>query len=593
MVKQLPCLTGSAVKGRALTAFVALISGVGFMLFGYDQGVMSGLFQAGQFAAYFPRMAETPPFAAATGGTVPENAAFDSTIQGAVTGIYEIGAMVGSLIVLWKGDAIGRRSSIAIGAVTMIIGTIIMTAVELKYSESARLTQFAIGRVVTGLGNGLNTSTIPMWQSELSKAHNRGLLVLIEGALIAGGIMISYWIDYGFYWIDNSSVQWQFPIAFQCAFAIVLLLGILCLPESPRWLVKKGHHEQAAKVLAQLDNTTTDDAAVQTQLRQLQESIGAAEEIMGDFSYKELLQNGPEQNFYRTTIAFVAQAFQQLSGINLITYYAATVFASVQPENKTARLLTCGNGTEYFLASLVALFMIDTLGRRNLMMWTAFGMSASMAVLAGTVKQINDNPGVTLPESYVASVFLYLFNTFFALGWLGMTWLYPPEVTNIRIRAPASAIATSSNWLFNFLIVMITPVSFASIQWRTYLIFTVLNACFIPVIYIFFVETKRRSLEELDLIFSEAYDDGKGSFFKWSHFMTTACYLSLHKKLLSSEELDAELAKKFGEDHITTMRSRLSGKNEITTGEKGEKASAHDEDSPRDNVSSHSGSHQE
>ena len=147
---------------------------------------------------------------------------------------------------------------------------------------------------MTGLGNGLNTSTIPMWQSELSKAHNRGLLVLIEGALIAGGIAISYWIDYGFYWIDGSSVQWQFPIAFQCAFAIVLLLGILCLPESPRWLVKKGHHEQAAEVLAQLDNTTTDDVMVQTQLRQLQDSIGAAEELLGDFSYKELLQQGKE-----------------------------------------------------------------------------------------------------------------------------------------------------------------------------------------------------------------------------------------------------------------------------------------------------------
>lgn len=188
----------------------------------------------------------------------------------------------------------------------------------------------------------MNTSTIPMWQSELSKAHNRGLLVLIEGSLISCGIMIAYWTDYGFFQIKNNEVQWRFPIAFQAAFAGLLLIGILILPESPRWLIKKGESEQAAKVLAQLDRTTVDDPEIMTVVRQLEESIGASEKLMGDvsqcstaclseqvlvppsnfsadlesffsfaflhssffiqFSYKELLTNGPEQNFYRTTI---------------------------------------------------------------------------------------------------------------------------------------------------------------------------------------------------------------------------------------------------------------------------------------------------
>lgn len=330
----------------------------------------------------------------------------------------------------------------------------------------------------------------------------------------------------------------------------MLLAGILCLPESPRWLIKKGHSEQAAKILAQLDNTTEDDPYVQSQVKQLQEAIGDAEKLMGDFSYKELFTNGPEQNFYRTSIAFVAQAFQQLSGINLITYYATTVFLSIVPDAKTARLLTCGNGTEYFAASIVALFMIDTLGRRKLMLGTAALMSASMAILAGSVSVVNakSDQGINgVPESYVAAVFLYLFNTFFAFGWLGMTWLYPPEITPIRIRAPASAISTSANWLFNFLIVMITPVSFKSIGYQTYIIFAVLNASFIPFIWAFFPETKRRSLEELDLMFAES---SEGKWFRFDKMMTQACYLSLTKKYLSSEEIDEELAKRFGQDKI-------------------------------------------
>lgn len=323
-------------------------------------------------------------------------------------------------------------------------------------------------------------------------------------------------------------------------------------------MIKKGHSEQAAKILAQADDTTVDDPAIKSNLRQLEESIFASEQLMGDFSYKELLTNGPEQNFYRTCIAFTAQAFQQLSGINLITYYATTVFLSIQPNDNIARLLTCGNGTEYFVASIVALFLIDTLGRRKLMMGTAFLMSASMAVLTGTVYKVENSPtGQGGASAIVAAVFLYLFNTWFALGWLGMTWLYPPEITPIRIRAPASAIATSSNWIFNFLIVMITPPAFSSIAYQTYIIFAVLNMAFIPVIWAFFPETKRRGLEEMDLIFAEANDQG---FWSAKYFMTHACRLSITKPHMTSEELDEELVRRFGKD-ATTGATRPIGDN--------------------------------
>ncbi|KAK0547839.1 hypothetical protein OC844_007101 [Tilletia horrida] len=537
MVRQLPVLGGGRIRGFWVRVLVTTVASTGFLLFGYDQGVMSALLSADEFFKQFPRISDPST------GTNPNK---NTALQGFVVGIYEIGAMIGSLIVLWKGDTIGRRTSVFIGSLIMILGTIIMTS-------SFSLAQFTVGRIVTGIGNGMNTSSLPMYQSEISKAHNRGKLVLIQGSLIACGIAISYWLDYAFFQIKDNSIQWRFPIAFQAAFALVVVVGILFAPESPRWLIKHGHKAEATKVLAQIDGLGEDHADVVAMAKQLEASIYASEVALGkDFKYSELFTNDKGQNFYRTAIGFLAQAAQQLSGINLITYYATTVFRSVISSDNVARLLAAANGTEYFLASILALWMIDTVGRRKLMMSTAFLMSASMAILAGTVSIVDRtrNPADPLyktvqPESYVAIVFLFAFNTFFSWGFLGLTWLYPGEVTSIRIRAPASAIATSSNWIFNFLIVMVTPPAFENIQYKTYIIFAVLNLTFIPMIYAFFPETKRRSLEELDVLFARTADPGV-AWFNAKHFMTEACYLSLHEPLMNRDELDFELDKYFG-----------------------------------------------
>lgn len=119
----------------------------------------------------------------------------------------------------------------------------------------------------------------------------------------------------------------------------------------------------------------------------------------------------------------------------------------------------------------------------------AIGMSASMCILAGTTSTQSTSAGIA------AAVFLFVFNTFFAIGWLGMTWLYPSEIVPLRIRAPSAALSTSANWLFNFMVVMITPVAFANIKYQTYIIFAVINAFIVPCVYFCYPETAYRSLE--------------------------------------------------------------------------------------------------
>ena len=243
--------------------------------------------------------------------------------------------------------------------------------------------------------------------------------------------------------------------------------------------------------------------------------------VMQSAGFRDLFTMDEDRNFHRTMLAYVNQMFQQISGINLITYYAATIYqSSIGLDGQTSRILAAGNGTEYFLASWIAVFTIEKVGRRKLMIFGAAGQAVSMCVLAGTTSHSSTSSGIA------AAAFLFIFNTFFAIGWLGMTWLYPAEIVPLRIRAPANALSTSANWAFNFMgecislsinvllsllatlmpilaVVMVTPVAFATIGYQTYIIFAVINAFIVPCVYFFYPETAYRSLEEMDEIFQK------------------------------------------------------------------------------------------
>ncbi|QDS72018.1 hypothetical protein FKW77_002016 [Venturia effusa] len=454
---------------------------------------MGGLLTLGSFLKTFPEIDIQ--------GAPLERQNHVSTIQGISVASYTAGCFVGALTTIFIGDWLGRRKAIFLGTLILVIGaTLQCSAVNLPH--------LIVGRIITGLGNGINTSTVPTWQSETSKSHRRGQLVMIEGALISGGICLSYWVDFGFSFLEPSTISWRFPIGFQLIFCLTILALILELPESPRWLILKGREDEAIRVLAALNDRGSDDPIIHAEFLEIKETV--VEMAKGKFSDLFTTDKEGNRHLHRTVLAYVNQAFQQLSGCNLITYYATNIFEDqIGLSGFLSRILAACNGTEYFLSSFIPVFTIERIGRRTLMLIGAAGMSLSMTGLAIAGSFVDSTSA-----GIASAVFLFVFNTFFAIGWLGMTWLYPAEIVPLRIRAPANAFATSSNWAFNFLVVMITPVCFSSIGYQTYIIFAVINACIVPIVYFFYPETAYRSLEEMDFIFKKTNREAGGSFWK-------------------------------------------------------------------------------
>ena len=193
-------------------------------------------------------------------------------------------------------------------------------------------------------------------------------------------------------------------------------------------------------MLAALSDLPPDDDYVSSEFAAIKDTVLE----MAQGSFRDVFTMGKDRNFHRAVLGYVNQMFQQISGINLITYYAATIYENnIGLTGFVSRILAACNGTEYFLASWIAVFTIEKFGRRVLMIFGAVGMSLSMVVLAITTSIGGTGPGI------VAAAFLFIFNTFFAIGWLGMTWLYPAEIVPLRIRAPSNALSTSANWIFN------------------------------------------------------------------------------------------------------------------------------------------------
>ncbi|KAM5350973.1 hypothetical protein ACJ41O_003696 [Fusarium nematophilum] len=473
-------------SGKALSILqIALIVAPAFVIFGYNQAGIGGLLTEEDWVNTFPEID--------TVNTTGSEKSKKSTLQGFVVATFVIGALIGSLSCSYTGDKFGRRKVIFFAGVCSLIG-------EILEASSFGLAQFIVGRVIIGLGVGQLSSIVPVWQAETSAAKNRGRHVVLTGLFICLGYTLESWIDLAFFEFHHGPVTWRPPIAIAVAFSFILMGSIYFLPESPRWLVLKNRSEEARYVVSALRGLPEDSIEVQAEVAGIEHSLEETSRG-GEASLRDILKMGDDKLLYRFGLCILLQFYQQMSGSNLVSVYATILFQNnLGMSSEMSRVLSGGALTWKFLSSFLAFFAIDRFGRRAVFIISGVGMSACMTSLAITTSFGSENK----PAMIAAGCFIYLFNTWVPIGFLGANFLYCTEVAPIRLRMAMSSISTANHWLWNFIVVMITPVAVNTIGWQYYIVYAVIAACIPVSVYFFFPETMGRNLEEIELLFRDS-----------------------------------------------------------------------------------------
>jgi len=462
-------------RGKPLRAAIATCCLAAFLFFGYDQGVFSGILQNEDWLNRFGHPNDTE--------------------TGIIVSSYCLGALCGCVLNFFVGDYFGRRRMIWMAMGFIIVGAVLQTS---AYS----LPHLIVGRIVTGIGTGIDSSTVPMYQSELCEKERRGRLVSWEVLFIGIGIVLAYWIDFGFTYVGGS-VAWRTPIAFQLIFAIAVTFLVWGLPESPRWLAKRGRMDEAIDVLCTVFDREPHDPFIVEQVEGIREAI-AVETRAGAHNISGLFRADRLKTRQRVLLAWFGLFMNQLSGINMIVYYMPTVL--VKNVGQTARLAQIIAGfvqLMFVIGCLLPSLRLDQMGRRKTMMYGCFGLGVCMMLVAILLSFHKKNTSIG------AVAFFFVYMLIFGASINVVPWVYGPEVLPLEARTRGTAISVSSHWMWNFFVVMITPVLINRLDWKTYLVFMCTNLVFVPIIFFFYPETSNLSLEEIDKLFIKPgeYDD--------------------------------------------------------------------------------------
>ncbi|KAH7210072.1 general substrate transporter [Fusarium oxysporum] len=461
----------SNLRGKYLQGAITFSAGSAYLLFGYDQGVLGGL-------------VTQPSFLDAIGNPSP-------SFLGLIVALYNIGCLAGCIVASLVGNKWGRRKIIIWGCVIMIAGGIIQSA---TYGAA----QLIVGRLISGVGNGMNTSIVPVYVSECSRAKHRGRAVAVQLSIVIFGTVVAYWLDYGTIKHLTGEVVWRFPIAFQNVFALVTVATLPFLPETPRWLYSHEFRDEAISVLARLYDCQEDDPVIHSVTQEIESAL-RLEHQTTKFSIKDLISDKtPIKKTRRLVLCFMIQFWQQFTGINVIAFYVTIVLETNIGLSKDTSSLAAGCiQIAFWLATFPPMFLLDRVGRRPMLMLGSVCLLTAMAVFTAGIA-VN-----TSSTSAMALAFLFIYEISFGMSWNAIPWLYAPEITPLDLRHVGSSVAAFSEWLWTFVIALVTPYAIDTAGWKFYLLFCVMILLNIPFTFFFLPETSGKTLEELDYVFSE------------------------------------------------------------------------------------------
>ncbi|GAB1201737.1 hypothetical protein APSETT445_000329 [Aspergillus pseudonomiae] len=353
------------------------------------------------------------------------------SLMGIIVSIYNLGCFAGCIVNFLIGDWLGRRKAMWLAMVWVIIGATLQ-------ASAFSVPHMMVGRFVTGIGTGIETSTVPMYQAELCEASKRGKLVCSEPLL-------------------------DYP---NCLKVVIIL--VFGLPESPRYCYKEGRDDEALQILSDVYGRPKDDAKILVEQAEILEAL-AIETKHGEYKWR---------------------------------YFIPTVLNTNVGLTKNLSMIVGGCAQIMFVVgSFFPTFFVDRVGRRTPMMWGSFGLGICMMMVSILLSFKGKENGHATSSASVA--FFFLFMLIFGASVNCIPWVYVPEILPLHARAKGTAVGISSNWIWNFFVVMITPVIINRLQWKAYLIFMCTNFAFVPLVYFCYPETAKLSLEEIDYLFTQ------------------------------------------------------------------------------------------
>lgn len=479
-------------KPRAI--FIGLFVAFGGVLFGYDTGTISGIMAMDYVKKTFT-----------------DRGHFTASETSLITSILSAGTFVGAMSAPLASDTLGRRLGLFISCVIFCVGVVLQTIA----TDQPLL---IVGRVIAGMGVGVLSSIVPLYQSEAAPKWIRGAVVSCYQWAITIGLLLAACVNEGTH-RRNDSGSYRIPIAVQLLWALILMIGMFFLPDTPRFHVMKGDIQKARVSLCKLRGLKADDKFIEEELEEIVANF-EYEKSFGDTNIWDCFKTANHQ-LKRISTGIVIQALQQLTGINFIFYYGTQFFKSSGINNPfIIQLIT---NIVNVVSTIPGIALVELAGRRRLLLWGAVGMSVSEFIVAIV--------GTALPNSQTANKTLIAFScTFiasFAATWGPLAWVVVGEIFPLRVRGKSVAICAGSNWLFNFVIAFITPYLVdedrANLKSKVFFIWGGCTFLCILFVYLFIYETKGLTLEEIDELY-DTVDDARNS----RGFVPTNKFLNIH-----------------------------------------------------------------
>ncbi|EZF26235.1 hypothetical protein H112_01596 [Trichophyton rubrum D6] len=471
------------LSGMPMVYAIYAYAGCAIMFFGYDTAVMS---QVNINPDYLRTMG-------VAGGTDRDAAAI-----GGLVSLWFGGFAIGAMMVGYTADRVGRLKTIQFGCIWGILGAVLLATAQ-------NISWFACARVISGIGCGYLNTIVPVWTSELAPANMRGAFVAVQFTLAMVGSALVYWLEYACVKTRSLSFAWRFPNAFQIIFLLVLLAFGPFYPESPRYLAKIGKIDHAKSIL-QKCRIDPNEENIDNEMEEILDAIRLEASDSNPSFYNMLFTSDKLHTRRRVFLGAGVQIMQKFTGIDFIAVYAPNIFAFSGFKGDTPALLAGGNWFGYILALALSIYLCDHVGRRKMML-SGCTLMGIVLIIGGilsqqTLKYAALDPGKANKFGAGVAAILYVYTFIYGSTWLTTCWVYPTEVFPLATRSKGTAIATFAFSVAGGTINMIIPYLISAIGFWVFILFALINLVMLVPIYLFYIETANRHLEDLDLLFA-------------------------------------------------------------------------------------------